>query len=62
MVGVGNTKKRAKISLIGCGGDVTVRIFVSAALSRGLSVTHPFLALSPPNIIHFSYGKHRRAR
>ena len=21
MVGVGNTKKRAKISLIGCGGD-----------------------------------------
>ena len=26
MVGVGNTKKRAKISLIGCGGDLTADI------------------------------------
>ena len=38
MVGVGNTKKRAKISLIGCGGDIPLK----------MRLTRPNLALPAP--------------
>ena len=55
MVGVGNTKKRAKISLIGCGGDENIYGGANSSYVNGTYNDHQHISTDRPCPLHEWY-------